>query len=145
MTFVGQSPEFKTHVDSIYCFICGTKSEALLDGYTYRYGQTPGCKLKGLEWHNKNPIVGNGLTTQCPNCDDTTYRVRVDDEHQSPLIRSAKMHNNFVGDILYYVKQHELYEKLEEYGSHREGVPIGTIADTKPTPVTPISTTTLEA
>ncbi len=117
MSFVEQSPEFKIHVDSIYCFTCGTKPESLLDGYTYKYDQARGCNLKGLEWHNKNPIVGNGLTTQCPNCDDTTYRVRVDDEHQSPLIRSARAQNKFAGDILYYTEQHELYEKLEEFSA----------------------------
>ncbi len=138
MAIVEQSPEFKTFTDSIYCFQCGTKLEALLDRYTYRYGQFHGNNIKGLEWHNKNPMIGNGLTTRCPNCDDITYRVLID-EHQSPLIRSAKAQKKIVGDIMYYVKQHELYEKLEEYGGHPEGVPIGAIVEEtkKPTPVTP--------
>ncbi len=139
MSFVEPSPEFKTFSDWIYCFACGTKLAALLDGYTYRYDQPRGCNLKGLEWHNKNPMIGNGLTTRCANCHDTTYRVRVDD-NQSPLIRSAKAQKKIVGDILFYAKQHELYEKLEEYGGHPEGVPIGTKRQKeKPEPVTPVT------
>ena len=119
--------------------MCGSKLRALLDLYAYSY-RSGSDNSKGLVWYNHNPKIGSGsggggLTAACSNCNNIIYRITID-EGKSPLIRYAKLQKP-VGDIGYYVRAHELYEKLEEYGGNPDGIPVGTIGP-KPTPVSPV-------
>lgn len=106
--FVTESPEFQTFVDRCYCVFCGAKNQALLDRYTYRYGNVHGNNIKGLDWNNFNKMEGSGLTTKC-SCNDIIYRVRILEEI-SPTIKSAKLQKKPLMDIGYYARMREAQE-----------------------------------
>ncbi len=114
MTFVQESPEFKIHTDSCYCFRCGARNEALIDSYAFRYGHG-GTNLKGLEWSNFNKMTGSGLTTKCSSCNDIIYRIRILEE-RSPTIKSAKLQKKPVQDIGYFARARQI-EEISMFGS----------------------------
>ncbi len=132
--FVTESPEFKTFVDSCYCFQCGAKNEALLDSYTYRYG-SGGNNLKGLVWNNFNKMTGKGLTTKC-SCSDVIYRIKIVEE-DSPTIKSAKLKKEPIQDIGYYARKRQI-EEISMFGSENVAQ-VGSSPKAVPKPDVPIT------
>ncbi len=133
--FVTESPEFKTLVDSCYCFQCEAKNEALLDSYTYRYG-SGGNNLKGLVWNNFNKKTGKRLTTKCSHCSDIIYRVKIIEE-DSPTIKSAKLKNEPIQDIGYYARKRQI-EETSMFGADNV-VQVGSGPKAVPKPDVPIT------
>ncbi len=99
----------KLYTDSCYCVFCGGKNEALLDRYVYKYGNSHGNNLKGLDWNNFNKMSGSGLTTKCSCCSDVIYRIKIIEEN-SPTIRTAKLKKEQIMDIGYYARMRDTQE-----------------------------------